>query len=328
MNKILFFLLSIQFIFAKPFYIGVGEFGACPSKYGSSYSKNCPFEKRKPLFEFLKKEAPNVNAVSVWITRNWQKNWYPAKTVNKFIKNGYTPVFIFYWFGDQISPEYVKTHKKEYFKSLKRFSDYLKEINGTKIVILNPEYNENGMDGSKNFDLLQARSILILKENNNTKVGICPGDFGDYSKIWDAYNWNIFAPSMRLSSKLADFIAFQEMRALTKNRAEEILDTPLRALAFASYLHQKYGKPTFLAYLAVSSYKNIKLQTNVYKEFSRLLPMFRHTAGLIGINIFNYIDVPGHTGYFGKAEKHFGIKFSNGKEKPAFKEFLKFKKSE
>ena len=325
MNKIIFLLISALYMFASSFYIGVGGFSACASKNGSSYYKNCPYEKQQPLYKFLKNETPNVNAVSIWITKGWKKNWYPAKTVNNFIKKGYTPIFIFYWFADDISPKYVSEHKKEYFKSLKNFSKYLQEINGTKIVILNPEYNENGMSDSKNFDILQAKSILILKETNNTLVGICPGDFGDYSKIWDDYNWDLFAPSMKLSSKLADFIAFQEMRALTKNSKKEILDTPFRALAFATYLHQKYNKPTFLAYLAVSSYKNEKLQAMVFKNFSKMLPIFRHTADLMGINIFHYIDVPGHKGYFAKAEKYFGIKKSDGKEKPSFKEFLKFK---
>jgi hypothetical protein len=323
MKKLIFFTFLSSFLSA--FYVGVGGFSACNSKYGSSYYKNCPYPKQKPLYEYLKKEAPNVNAISVWITRHWKENWYPVKTVNNFIKKGYTPIFIFYWFADEISPKFVKQNEKNYFKTLKKFIKYLKKIKGEKIIIINPEYNENGMHNSRDFDILQTKSIMMLREINNTLVGICPGDFGNYKLIWDEYNWNLFAPSMYFSAKLADFIAFQEMRALTRNKKEEIIDTPLRALAFATYLHKKYKKPTFLAYLALSSYKDESLQKKVFKEFAKIMPLFKNSASLIGFNIFNYIDVPHHKGFFNKAEKYFGIKKANGKKKESFKEFLKIK---
>ncbi|EDM23026.1 hypothetical protein FE773_02835 [Caminibacter mediatlanticus TB-2] len=323
-KKIILYLTLLTNSFA--FYVGVGSFSACQSKFGSMYYKNCNFTKRQPIFSFLKKETPNVNAISMWITKDWKENWYPSETINKAIKNGYIPIFIFYWFGDDISPKFVKQHKEEYFDTLIKFSKFLKKINGPVIVILNPEYNENGMEKSKYFDLLQAKSILLIKQYKpNSKVGICLGDFGDYKKIWDTYNWNLNLPSLNYSAKLSDFIAFQEMRALTKNSYEEVLNTPYRALAFATYLNKKFNKPTFLAYLAISSYNNEKLQAKVYSIFNKLLPIFKNSANLIGINIFNYIDVPTHTGYFNIAEKYWGIKKQNGEKKEAFYEFLKFK---
>jgi len=322
-RQLLIIALFISHISA--FYIGVGEFSACPSKNGSSYHKNCPYPKQKPLYWFLKKEAPNVNAFSIWITRNWEENWYPAETVNKFIQNGYTPIFIFYWFADDISPEFVRKNIKNYFSTLYKFQKYLKKIKGKKIIIINPEYNENGMHNSKAFDLLQAKTILTLKEVNDTLVGICPGDFGNYNVLWDKENWDTFAPSMEISSKVSDFIAFQEMRALTQNKKNEILNTPLRALAFATYLHKKYKKPTFLAYLAISSYKDAKMQAKVISDFARILPLFKNFADLIGINLFHYIDVPNHKGFFATAEQFFGLKKANGEKKESFKEFLKFR---
>ncbi len=323
MKKLISFIISAKFLFA--FIVGVGGFQTCIGKNGPSFYKNCPFVKQKPLFTALKQESPNVNAVSMWITKGWRENWYPADKINLMIKKGYVPVFIFYWFGDNISPKYVKENKENYFFDLKRFASFLKKIHGKKIVIINPEYNENGMASSKNFDILQAKSILILKEIKNTFVGICPGDFGNYNVLWDKTNWDMYLPSMKYSAMLSDFIAFQEMRALTRNTKEQISNTPLRALAFATYLHQKFKKPTFLAYLAVSSYKNENLQANVFKEFAKLMPLFKNSANLIGFNIFNYTDVPTHTGYFQKAEKFFGIKYENGEKKKSFKYFLKIK---
>jgi len=325
MKKIINLIVFSKLLFAY-FIVGVGGFQVCPTKNGTSFYKNCPYVKQKPLFLYLKKEAPNVNAVSMWITKDWQKDWYPADEINKMISKGFIPIYVFYWFGDDISPSYVRKNEKKYFKTLNKFIKYLQKIKGKKIIIINPEYNENGMEKSKYFDILQAKTILDIKQKvKNTLVGICPGDFGDYNLIWDTYNWNLMLPSMNYSAKLSDFIAFQEMRALTRNTYFQISDTALRSLAFATFLHQKFNKPTFLAYLAVSSYKNEKLQAKVYKDIVKLLPLFKHSASLIGLNIFNYIDVPTHKGYFKQAEKFFGIKKENGEKKESFKYFLKIR---
>ncbi|WP_457563929.1 hypothetical protein [Caminibacter pacificus] len=330
--KLMKFLLKLPLLFLlasnlNAFFIGVGGFDVCIGKNGSEFHKNCPYSKRTPITTALKEEIKNVNAVSVWIIRNWQENWYPVDTINEdFIKKGYTPIFIFYWFADDISPEFVQKNKTKYFNTLKKFAKYLQKIKGKKIVILNPEYNENGMNDSKDFDILQAQSILLIKKyDKNAIVGVCLGDFGDYNKIWDEYNWNLNSKSLTFSAKLSDFIAFQEMRAVTRNTKKQILNTPYRALAFAEYLHQKYNKPTFLAYIAISSYKAQNLQKEVFATFQKVLPIMKNSANLLGINLFNYIDVPNHKGYFKTAEKYFGIKEANGKKKPSFNEFLKLK---
>ncbi len=332
MSKLIKSLLKLPLFFLlvsnlHAFYIGVGGFNVCMNANGSQYYKKCPFSKRIPLSYALKNEAKNVNAISMWITRNWQENWYPADTINKdFIQKGYTPIFIFYWFADDISPKFVQKNKTKYFDTLKKFAKYLQKIKGKKIVILNPEYNENGMNDSENFDILQAESILLIKKyDKNAKVGVCLGDFGDYNKIWDEYNWNLNSKSLTFSAKLSDFIAFQEMRAVTRNTKEQILNTPYRALAFAEYLHQKYNKPTFLAYIAISSYKANNIQKEVFATFQKVLPIMKNSANLLGINLFNYIDVPNHKGYFKTAEKYFGIKEANGKKKVSFGEFIKLK---
>lgn len=321
MRTILYVCLIVLSCSASDFLFGVGGFDVCKSNKGASYYKECSYDKREKIFNILKEELPIANAISIWITRSWKGNWFPIKEVNQLLKNGYTPIFIFYWFGDDISPSFVSKHKNNYFKALKRFVKYLKKIDGRKIVILNPEFNQNGIAQNKAFDLLQVKSILLIKkECKNVLVGICPGDFGNYSNIWDEENWNLYKPSMEYSAKVADFIAFQEMRAFTKNSKKEILDAPLRALAFSTYLHKTYNKPTFLAYLAISSYgkDGENIQKKVFEEFIKLLPLFKHSANLIGLNIFHYIDVPGHQGYFKEAESFFGIKRANGTPKPSF----------
>ena len=312
---ILAFLLHIA---SFAFIISVGGFDGCYKGGKIEYKNRCPYKQRKDITISLHKELPNVNSFTVWITRDWKENWYPATTINTMVQKGYTPIFIFYYFADDISASFVKKHKNRYFYALQRFIHYLKKIRGKKIVVLNPEYNENGMSDNKDFDLLNVISIIKIKNTiKNALVGPCVGDFGEYTKIWDQDNWDAFTPSLHFSAKVADFIAFQEMRALTRNTKEEILLTPKRILALTTYLWKKYKKPTLLAYLAISSYKDPTLQTKVLQELRSYLPILKQLH-FLGFGWFNYIDNPEHRGYFNKAEKYWGLKTYDGTNKDAF----------
>lgn len=307
------------------FIISVGGFDGCYKDGKIVYKSQCSYKQRKDISTSLHKELHNVNSFTIWITRDWKEEWYPAKTVNAMIQKGYTPVFIFYYFADDISPSFVKKHKNRYFYALQRFIHYLQKIKGKKIVVLNPEYNENGMSSSKDFDLVNVTSIIKIKNSvKNVFVGPCVGDFGEYTKVWDQHNWDAFAPSLYFSAKVADFIAFQEMRALTRNTKKEILLIPKRILALTTYLWKKYHKPTLLAYLAISSYKAPSIQTQVLQELKSYLPILKE-LDFLGFGWFNYIDNPDHTGYFGTAEKYWGLKTYDGKNKESLKVFATIK---
>jgi hypothetical protein len=232
---------------------------------------------------------------------------------------------MFYWFADDISPEFVKEKKKDYLIDLRRMVWFLNQLDGEKIVILNPEFNENGIESYEPFNDLLIESINLVKQVKQTKVSFCIGDFGNYQKISDEENWQVFHPSVHRAIQQVDFITFQEMRGSTRNKPEEILKTPERSLAFATYLTKTYQKPTFLAYLALPSYgeNGLQIQEQVYQGFAQLMPEFISQGNLIGFNSFHLMDVPHHVGYFNEAEKHFGLIDSQGNPKPALKQFQK-----
>ena len=271
----------------------------------------------------LHKESINTNAVSMWINKEWQEDWYDAVTTQKEIINkGYTPMFIFYWFADEISPAYVKKNEKAYFKTLKRFTKYLQKLKGQKIVVLNPEYNMAKTGEWKPMNDIFLKSYKILRDGDpQVIVGPCVGDFGDYDYISEPNEWKLFDPSLHQAAKKADFIAFQEMRGLTRNSESDILKTAHRAYSFSKYLHKKYKKPTLLAYVAISSYgKNgEKIQAKAYKNFVKYLPKMHNEGKLMLFGTFHYFDYPGHVGYFKEAEEFFGVLRKDGSEKPAFK---------
>jgi len=303
--------------------ISVGGFDI--EKYPSLYSfrSQKPQKTRVPITDMLELESKNVNGVTMWITRDWQENWYDVESVQKNIDKGYVPVFIFYYFADEISIEFIKKREADYFKHLRKFTKYLKSLHGKKIVVLNPEYNMNGVSNWRGMNDIFLRSFAILREDSEVLVGPCVGDFGNYKKVNAPEEWKLFDLSLKEAAKSADFIAFQEMRALTRNNPEEIINSAQRSYYLSKYLHKKYHKPTALAYLAISSYgkSGEKIQANVYRDFVYYIPRMEKEAELMMFGTFHYFDYPKHVGYFNKAEEYFGILSKDGKKKESFKYF-------
>ena len=322
MKKMIIFIITI--LLNAKFIVGVGGYDLCKkNNLYKQFDGKCKINAN--ITDFTKKYLPNVNAVSIWITKDFNfKKWFrPEDINNNIVKKGYIPIFIIYWWRDDISIAYVKKHQKEYFEFLNKCNKYLSKIKGKKYLILNPEYNENGVESWSGWNSIMYKSYKLLK-NRNRIIGYGLGDFGIYNITFDYVNFKSFEKSFK-AVKYFDFIAFQEMRAITRNSKSDILNTPYRSLEFAKYLHQKYKKPTFLAYLAISSFKANKLQKEVYKKYAQLLPIFRQEAGLIGFNIFHLFDRPQQVGYFNQAEKYFGLIDKKGNKKPAYFMFLDIK---
>jgi len=295
--------------------------------YTFNNPENTNWDKTVSITEVLDKYSKNVNSYSIWITRDWQSDWYPIDKINENTKKGYIPVFIYYTIGDQSSIDYIKNNEKDYFERLNRFKDFLSKIKGDKYVIFEPEYNQNGTESWTGMNNLFNKSFEILHSINNVKVGPCIGDFGNYNLINDLSAWNLFDNSIKDSIKNADFISFQEMRALSRNTKIEIFNTPERAKNFSIYLTKKYNKPTMLAYISISDYEfGEDNQAKVFKDFVKELPEMKSKGNLKMIGLMHYFDYPNHEGYFYPAyEERFGVITSNGRKKESFKYFNEFK---
>lgn len=310
------------------FFVSAGGYDVFKHPTYYSFGDTNSSSERVNITEVLHKESLNTNAVSIWITRDWEEDWYDVETTQKeVIDKGYTPVFIFYWFADDISPKYVKEHKKKYFEVLRKFVTYLKKLNGQKIVVLNPEYNENKTEAWDGMNDIFLQSFKIVREDPQTIVGPCVGDFGDYSRTNEPAEWKKFDASLKRAAKKADFIAFQEMRALTRNTKKNILKTPDRAMNLSIYLHKKYKKPTMLAYVAISSYGKggEAMQGKVFQGFDKNLERMKKKGDLMLFGAFHYFDYPGHVGYFNEAEEFFGVLRKDGTPKPSFNYYNRLK---
>lgn len=322
MKKIFSIILSYTLCASASMLISAGGYDV--SKYESLYTfkDENPAKTNVNITEVLQQSSSNVNAVTMWITKDWEEGWYDVQTTQEeIIDKGYTPVFIFYWFGDDVSVEYIKKNKEKYFATLNKFLNYLKKLDGQKIVVLNPEYNMSGTEKWDGMNDIFLQSYKIIRKDQQVLVGPCVGDFGDYSKTNEPEEWELFNPSLERAAKKADFIAFQEMRGLTRNSKKNIFKTADRARSFAKYLHKKYKKTTMLAYLAISTYgkSGERMQAKVYKRFVTLLPKMQKESKLMLFGTFHYFDYPGHVGYFNEAEEYFGVLRKDGSAKAAFK---------
>lgn len=323
-------LISLLFILVAPLIssmlISAGGYDVSKSTSQYTFKHSKPAMINVNISEVLCKQSPNVNSITMWITKDWEECWYDVDNTQKeLIDKGYTPVFLFYWFADEVSVEFVKKNEKAYFKTMQKFLKYLKKLHGKKIVVLNPEYNMAGVGEWDGMNDIFLKSYEILREDPQVIVGPCVGDFGDYSKTNEPNEWKCFDKSLQRSIKKADFIAFQEMRALTKNTKQEILNTPKRSLNFAQYLKKTYHKPTMLSYLAISTYgkDGDNIQADVYKEYVKLLPLMQEKGDLLLFGTFHYFDYPGHVGYFNTAEEYFGLLKKDGTPKPSLEYYNK-----
>ena len=320
MIKIFSFFLLFNVSLVASMLISAGGYDVTKSKGLYSFKDSSIKGENVNITEVLQKQSKNTNSVTIWITKDWKEEWYSVETTqNEFINKGFTPIFIFYWFADEINVEYVKENEKAYFKTLKRFTKYLKKLKGQKIVVLNPEYN---MDGTEEWDGMNdifLKSYKILRRDKQVIVGPCVGDFGDYKYVNELDEWKLFDKSLNRAAKKADFIAFQEMRALTRNSKGDMIRTAKRAYNLSKYLYKKYKKPTMLAYTALSTYgtDGEEIQAEAYKSFVKYLPLMKKEAKLIHFGTFHYFDYPTHVGYFNEAEEFFGLLRKDGTPKPA-----------
>jgi hypothetical protein len=261
-----------------------------------------------------------VDMAQVWLPRGWDESWIERKHLQELADRGITPVLMHYYFGDDISKEAVEADRKGWYTSMWRMA-HMARIDAPVLVILEPEWNVEAPDGRTSItdwpwfaDDLRAAVQMIKKEAPNVLVGTCPGDFAGTPGLESVLG--------RVAGDL-DFLAFQEMRASTDVQAgaEGYLDVSRAAVEYARYLKRAFNRPLLLAYVAVSSYGGWEArQKDVLKGLRARRDDLRE-AGVYGLLYFQLYDDPAHQGYFGPAERSFGLLRSDGTPKPALEAF-------
>ncbi len=282
------------------------------------------------VYKEAAKDGLKFKYVAIWLCKGWDTTWVSSTDLMKIIQDGYTPLIIYYYFGDSISKEYLTENHgmriKEWQEDIDKLARLI-NIGAEVLVALEPEFNDSVFEGEtpitewEGFNNVAIEAIRRLKKGApNCQVGLVAGDWGDYN----------LDKCIGRAVKHSDFLGFQEMRAYPISAPNQATpsyqEVALSALRFSQYL-KRFKKPLLLAYLAVSSYKDgdpLGWETEQAQTIKAVLDKKEKLKknGVFGIVYFAYFDDPTHqTLYFGEAEKFFGLKTQNGILKKAFFEF-------
>ncbi len=295
------------------FLVGAGD------RFGAPLSDN----NYQIWYKTARANGAPVNAHAMWVTKDYQPDWIDVADVEAMAADGVLPVFIFYYFGDEISQEHVSDHYEAYVEWLHRVLDDL-QGEYQALVVLEPEFNNMPPDGGHHVKEWKPFAELMIRTAWETRlylpgasVGLCPGDYRSYD-LWDI---------LGEASPHLDFLAFQELSGSTRSNwlNEDYEDVTSYAFLFTTYLSVVYQKPVLLAYLGISTHSGEeddwnKVASLVWSNLERRLPLFR-SVGLFGVLAFALCDDPTHEGYFAEAEKDWGLMTRGGKPKAYFRDF-------
>jgi len=273
----------------------------------------------QPLARRARQLRVPLDYLQIWLPRGWQEAWLPVPELRALQEHGTLPVFVHYFFGDAISGERIQAQRAAWHASLERLARAAAPL-GPVLIVVEPEFNTDPPPG-ETATLEWAGAVAAFRAAlrrvrslaPEARLGICAGDF------YPDLNLDGLAP---LAGDL-DFVAFQEMRARSDPEARRpgYLRVGAQATRYARYLRETFDRPVLLAYVAVSSHGGWEAeQAFAIRDLARHRGALQR-AGVFGVIYFQLQDDPTHTGYFGAAERHFGLTDAAGRPKPALRAF-------
>lgn len=273
-----------------------------------------------PTLSALDRLGIQVDMLQIWLPRGWKKDWISKKSLAEVHRRGVVPVVVHYYFGDDISKERVEGQRDAWYASMWEMAQQIRSDDPV-LVILEPEFNIAPPKGETAItdwpwfaNDLRAAAEMIRREAPNALIGTCPGDFPGTPSL---------EPVLGPVADDLDFIAFQEMRAATDKDAGRpgYKQVGRASIDYARYLKRAFDRPLLLGYLAISSQGGwLETQKQMLAGVDAQRDALR-AAGVFGVIYFQLIDDPEHVGYFGPAEKHFGLLTAEGRPKPALEVF-------
>jgi hypothetical protein len=241
-------------------------------------------------------------------------------------KNGLVPVVQWWYWGDDISPNVVENgiwdarqsvqkNKATWYRLSNELADVIVRVMGpdAALVVVEPEFNKNGIETYEPFDALLAEQVTIFHRKGDIKVGI---GFGN----WAPEYWSRFAGAVDKS----DFVGTQLLQSSIRDAAT-YLKTVDTLITGAGYLQGRFHKPCLIIDLALSSYPQSEYegyQAAVIKELFARLPELKK-VGVHGLIWRQLADDPKFdtSNYHGVAERFWGLFHADGTPKAAFEQF-------
>lgn len=220
-----------------------------------------------------------------WVTKGWQVSWFDRTKIQKAMDAGYIPVFSYWYFGDGLVKGVpTELEIKEYAQDTIRFAAFLNALKGRFVVIMEPEFNKEGVTQTAETQIAFANVIAdaidtIKAKNPQALFSLSMMDKGNraadknYSScgyencaLGDKGAWE--KPSIiynQLASRL-DFISFQQNIAqfsrnphndsVAISYTKEDLGVDFftqRVMNFSKFLKERYNKPVFMPFVSVAT---------------------------------------------------------------------------
>jgi hypothetical protein len=274
------------------------------------------------------REGMTLSYGTFWVGA-WTQKYGWAETEEKLAaarKLGVTPVIQWWYWGDEISPAAVENgvrdarhgvmkNRATWTRMSSELADRVARIMGDRetIVVLETEFNKNGIEGYEPFDGYLADQARIFHGKGNIKVVI---GFGN----WGRAEWSRFDKAIAES----DLLGTQLLQSSARD-AGTYMKTVDTLIAGARKLQATFHRPTLIMDLALSSYPSTSYETNQAAAMSELFARLGElkAAGVRGIIWRALSDDPNFdtTNYHGVAERHWGLVRADGSPKPAFAAF-------
>jgi hypothetical protein len=254
-----------------------------------SYKNNIT-DFNESAFNALSKKISKSRYIVYWMTKEWQENWFNVNSVQTLMDEGKIPVFIYWYFGDHLVEDgYLQNNKENYLEDVKRVATFIKQFNGDKLFILEPEFNKENILTDLNLrdifiDTINKAIDILKSEDKNIYISLAMMDTGsrttssdlgkcgyNFCALGDKYEWQRVDPIYNSLLNKLDFISFQQMIGQfsrdpnnpgTWNNPnpkafsdEEIGIEYLaqRLSNFATFLKNRYNKPVFLPYITIAT---------------------------------------------------------------------------
>jgi len=238
---------------------------------------------------------------------------------------GVVPVVNWWYWGDDINPQAVRDGVEDRYHHLRKdregWSRMSRELASRigrtmggreAIVVLETEFNKNGIEDDPSFDALLAEQIGIFHGQHGIKVVL---GFGN----WGRAAWSRFPQAIAAS----DLLGIQLLQSSVRDAAT-YAQAPETLVSAARFIQTTFHKPSMVVDLALSSYgtRYEETQAQAVSALFARLPELK-TAGVEGL-VWRAVaddsrfDV---ANYHGEAERHWGLMRADGSPKPAFAAF-------
>lgn len=294
-----------------------GDFGLA---MGARYSYDQPVGSGRQYhytWNLMDKHQLQATHLTHWYTRHTDWRWESSAPLQTAITAGLTPVISHWWFGDEISPAFVRDNRDRYLDNIaNRLVPLLADLPDA-IVLLEPEFNKQGIEHWPEWDNVASAAIRMIKRGApQVKVGLTLGDWANFENDQSLSN-------IEQAVALSDFVGFMLMTSASNESADlnPVWSVRERVQRAATALNKRFDKPLYLGYMALSSADHWDQRQAEYLRQLTNQSAALAALGVFGMGYFSLFDNPRQVGWFGNAENHFGLLDADGRDKPAARAF-------